>query len=104
MEIKKIEGLIIRTLQEVKEVIDEQNLDSLDSSTKLFGGRGVLDSMGLVSLIIDLEERIEDEFGISLILADERAMSQEKSPFRTVSSLAKYIYGLVKEEKQNEGS
>ncbi len=102
MEIKKIEGLIIRTLQEVKEIIDEQNLDSLDSNTTLFGGRGVLDSMGLVSLIIDLEERIEDEFGISLILADERAMSQEKSPFRTVSFLAKYISRLIKEERLNE--
>ncbi len=103
MEIKKIEGLIIRTLQEVKEALDGENLNLLDSEIMLFGDKGILDSMGLVSLITDLEERIENEFGISLILADEHAMSQRKSPFRTVSSLAKYISRLIKEERLNEG-
>ena len=104
MKIEKIERLIIKSLQEVKEAIDEENLDLQVSDISLFGQRGILDSMGLVSLITDLEERIENEFGVSLILADENAMSQKKSPFRTVSSLAKYIHRLVREEKLNEGS
>ena len=104
VEIQNIEGLIIRSLQEVKEVLDEQMIDSPDSDTKIFGRKGVLDSMGLVSLITDVEERIEDEFGFSLILADDRAMSQEKSPFHSVSSLAHYICMLIEEKTQNEGS
>lgn len=103
MKIERIENLIIKCLQEVKEALDEENLDLLDSETILFGDKGILDSMGLVSLITDLEDRIENEFGISLILADESAMSQRKSPFRTVSSLAKYVYRLIKEERLNEG-
>ncbi len=102
MEDQRIERLIIESLQEVKEVLDEQNIDSIDSGTRIFGRKGLLDSMGLVSLITDLEEKIEEEFGVSLILADERAMSQKKSPFRTVSSLAQYVGMLVEEEKQNE--
>ena len=104
MKIEKIERLIIKSLQEVKEALDEENLDLQVSDISLFGQRGILDSMGLVSLITDLEERIENEFGVSLILADENAMSQKKSPVRTVSSLAKYIHRLVREEKLNEGS
>ena len=103
MKIERIEHLIIKSLQELKEALDEENLDLLDSEIMLFGDKGILDSMGLVSLITDMEERIEDEFGISLILADESAMSQRKSPFRTVSSLAKYVYRLIKEERLNEG-
>lgn len=103
IKIENIESLIISSLQEVKEAIDEENLDLSDSGIRLFGDKGILDSMGLVSLIIDLEERIENEFGISLILADENAMSQKKSPFRTVSSLAKYVYRLIEEERLNEG-
>ena len=103
MRIERIEHLIIKSLKDVKEALDEENLDLLDSDICLFGQKGILDSMGLVSLITDLEERIENEFGVSLILADESAMSQKKSPFRTVSSLAKYIYRLIEEERLIEG-
>jgi hypothetical protein len=33
---------------------------------------------------------VREQFGGSLVLADERAMSQTRSPFRTVGSLADY--------------
>lgn len=102
MENQMIESLIIRSLNELVEVLDVQIMGSVDSNTRIFGQKGVLDSMGLVTLITDLEEGIEDEFGVSLILADERAMSQKNSPFRTISSLTQYIGILIEEEKQNE--
>ena len=104
VENQKIEGLIIAALEEVMEVLDGEIIGSAGSDTRIFGPKGLLDSMGLVSLITDLEEKIEDEFGVSLILADERAMSREKSPFRTVSSLARYIDMLMEEEKHNESA
>jgi len=99
MKIQKIEEVIIKILQELNEVFERRIIESLDSNTKIFGSNGLLDSMELVSLIVDLEERIEDEFGISLTIADERAMSQKKSPFWTVLSLAEYICSLIEEEK-----
>jgi len=102
MEIERIESVIINTLEEIKDIFDDQNLHVIDSDIKLFGQEGVLDSMGLVSLITELEEKIENEFGISLTLADERAMSQKKSPFLTITSLAKYILRLIEKEKSNE--
>jgi acyl carrier protein len=73
--------------------------DPLDESISLIGPAAVLDSLGLVTLLVDLEQRLEDEYGLSLTLADERAMSQKHSPFRTVRSLADYI-GLLVEEAQ----
>ena len=104
MENQKIEGLIIRSLNELVEVLDVQIIGSVDSNTRIFGQEGVLDSMGLLTLITDLEEGIEDEFGVSLILADERAMSQKNSPFRTISSLSQYIGILIEEERHNESA
>jgi len=56
----------------------------------LFGGQGVLDSFGFVSLIVAVEQALDDA-GVSVILADERALSQSASPFRTVGSLADYV-------------
>jgi acyl carrier protein len=60
-------------------------------ATVLFGPRGALDSLGLVSLLVLVEEKLADELGVSLTLADERAMAQESSPFRTVATLAAYV-------------
>lgn len=63
----------------------------LTMDSKLFGGDGPLDSMSLVNLIVDLEELIEDEYGLTINLADEKAMSRRTSPFSRVSSLVAYI-------------
>ncbi len=65
----------------------------------LFGAQGRLDSLGFVNLIIAIEQRIEEEFRVSVSLADSKALSQQNSPFRTVGLLAEYIC-LLLEKKQ----
>ncbi len=67
------------------------------SDTGLFGSDGLLDSMGLVSLVVAVEEAIEDQYGVSISLADQRAMSQKRSPFRSIGSLAEYAGRLIDE-------
>lgn len=56
----------------------------------LIGPGGLLDSLGLVALVIAVENLIADTYGVRLTLADERALSQQRSPFRTVRRLAEY--------------
>jgi acyl carrier protein len=68
---------------------DEQISDSLDAP--LFGTGTKLDSLGLVTLLLEIEERIHQSHGVSLTLADERAMSEKRSPFRTIAALAEYV-------------
>ena len=51
--------------------------------------------MHLVSLIVTIEREVEDAFGVALTLADERALSMEASPFRSIQSLADYIGILI---------
>jgi len=68
--------------------------------TRLLGSRSVLDSLHLVSLLITIEREVEDIFGVSLTLANERALSMKESPFRTIESLASYI-GVLMSEVQN---
>jgi acyl carrier protein len=68
-----------------------------DDSTHLLGGQSPLDSIGLVTLIADLEGDIQREFGKTVILADEKAMSLTLSPFRKVSTLIDYIEAKLKE-------
>ena len=63
--------------------------------TALLGASSKLDSLDLVNLIISTEQKLEEELDIHLTLADEKAMSQKNSPFRTVTSLAEYILLLL---------
>lgn len=65
--------------------------------TVLFGAGSVLDSVDFVSLIIDIEQAAEEEFGKSIALSDARAMSQKNSPFRTIGTLSDYIAKLLEE-------
>lgn len=99
MHNRNVENLVIKSLKEIIEILNISVNKEIDSETKLFGPNGLLKSLELVSLIVDLEEKILNEYGIALTLADERAMSQKRSPFRSVSSLAQYITILIEESK-----
>ena len=72
-----------------------QGSPSVNESTRLFGGS--LDSVNVVSLIVELEEQIAEHCGVSITIADDHAMSQQRSPFRTVGSMADYVQGLMTE-------
>lgn len=70
----------------------------LEEDTRLFGKEGLLDSMGIVSLVVALEQAIEDKYGASIALADERALSQTKGPYRTVGALADYAAKVMEDQ------
>src|SRR6266513_1082643 len=69
------------------------------SETRLLGSQSVLDSMHLVSLIVAIEREVEDIFGVTLTLVDERALSMKESPFRSIQSLVNYIGILLRDAR-----
>jgi acyl carrier protein len=88
---------IYDAIDQVNEDLDQsgQILKSVDA--QIFGNESALDSMGLVNLITLIEQRIEDETGKFISIADEKAMSMESSPFKTVASLKEYITNVLNE-------
>ena len=92
---EKIEKIIIDTLKDLNEELENEAFLNPNSKTKLYGGNGAMDSLALVSFIADLEDKISDEFEKDIILADEKAMSAITSPFRNIESLASYIKSLL---------
>jgi acyl carrier protein len=92
-----------KVIQVIYNVMDEE-INSLPSrkeplkkleDTVLFGGSDGLDSLDLVNLIIGVEEEIGDTFETEIALADESAMSEENSPYKTVQTLTDYIITLL---------
>jgi len=88
---------VLEAVTEFNQQLDAEHKLELDTETRLLGRSSKLDSFGLVNLIILVEEKLYDKFDKSITLADERAMSQEHSPFRSVQSLSDYAYTLLSE-------
>jgi acyl carrier protein len=102
----KIEENVLRAICSAVDTINEElpknEKISKSIETNLYGKNGNLDSLALVNLIVAVEEKIEDEFGTAITLADERAMSQSKSPFKSIGSLTNYILLLLNEHEQKK--
>jgi acyl carrier protein len=97
MALEALSALVVRAAVEVAEREGVVVPSDLGLDTALFGKDGLFDSLGLVSLVLAVEEAIEDEHGAVVSLADERAMSQTRSPFRTIGSLVEYAGLLIAE-------
>lgn len=63
--------------------------------TAVFGDNSSLDSIGLVSLLADIEQKIYDEFRKEITIASEKAMSRSRSPFRSVATLTEFVEELI---------
>lgn len=101
MQLSEINRIVLESLDAVLAAEDTQPTEPLAETTRLIGRGSVLDSLGLVNLIIEVEARLQAEHGVLVTVADDRAMSQLSSPFRTVSSLSEYVAMLVQEQSVN---
>ena len=98
----KLENVLELVKEKVKEIGEEKNNKALincNEHTSLYSPKGYLDSLTLVFLISEIEEEIENRYKTIITLADEKAMSQKISPFRSVNSLVNYIFKLLKENE-----
>ena len=98
---KQIIKIIYDAIDELNNELDDEFKLVKSEKTALFGKSSSLDSLGLINLVVAVEQNIEDEFDVTITLADERAMSQEKSPFMNIGSLVEYI-GILLNEKLDD--
>jgi acyl carrier protein len=70
---------------------------SVDETTALYGKKGIFDSMQLVTFLLEVEQQVNEAAGSTITIADDRALSQERSPFRTIGTLADYVTTLLAE-------
>jgi len=89
--------IVTRSLRELIDQLGETPPD-ITEETVIVGKDAVVDSLGVVSLVVEIEQRLESEHNLAVTLASEKAMSQRSSPFRTVGVLADYICEVATEE------
>lgn len=90
-------AIVVASLTEVFTQEGNPPPASITDDTVLVGTDAVLDSLGVVQLIVEVEQRVEQAHGISVTLANDKAMSQRNSPFRTVGVLADHVIETAQE-------
>jgi acyl carrier protein len=96
----RVEEILFELIGEMNELRPEDQKIAKERSTQLFGEDGALDSLEVVNLIVALEQKIQSDLGFAITLADEKAMSQKRNPFRSIEALADYALMLIKEKQQ----
>ena len=94
---EKVLAAIYRAIDWINAELPPDRQLSKTADTRLLGRQSVVDSLHLVSLLINIEREVEDALGVALTLANERALSMKESPFRTIESLASYVDMLITE-------
>jgi acyl carrier protein len=89
-----IEAIVLSAMSTANLARDERQQLTVAADAPLFGQGSSLDSLGLVGLLVDIEDAFRDQ-GMDIELSDARAMSQARSPFRDVPSLVAYVEQLV---------
>lgn len=91
----QVAALVFRRLALIGQELAKPELVQADEQTRLFGQASQLDSIGLVTLIADLEQDLCEATGQSVQLVNEKALSRLTSPFRRVGLLIDYITELL---------
>lgn len=88
MDKQKINEIVIGILSDY---CKENDIEvEITKDTPLIGSSKIMDSMGLVNNIVDIETAFLDE-DVEISLTSEAAMSGRISPFRSVGSLCNFI-------------
>ena len=94
-KLERIKRVIFAAIDETNLQLSEEKRLKKSIDTVLFGEDSGLDSIGFVTFIVLTEQKIENEFGVTITLTNEQAMSKRKSPFKDVGNLTEYISELL---------
>jgi acyl carrier protein len=78
--------LVIKVIGEVAPHIPVATED-----TRLLGDGAVLDSVGFITLLVAIEQRLEGRVDLSTAFLESGAAPDDANPFRTVASLARHL-------------
>jgi acyl carrier protein len=92
---------IFSAVDELNEQLPAGQKLSHSLATRLFSSDGKLDSLAFVTLIVGVEQEIQQKFHIDINLTDQTTITQHINPFETIGTLLDYLSELL-EGQQHE--
>jgi acyl carrier protein len=80
--------VVYAAIDSLNEQLSDERKIRKDPTTVLLGNEGKLDSIGFVNFVVLLEEKCQQECGVSISLTETSA---EENPFESVGSLIEYL-------------
>ena len=87
--------IILKAIKNINEELKIDELQNIDDETPLFE---LLDSLGTLDLILELESSLEDELGTYIAVASEQSMDAKNTPFQTIVTLEDYLKQRIADE------
>lgn len=85
--------LLIDAIKEVNRELEIEELENIDDETPIFE---LLDSMAVLDLVLEIENRLQQKYSKYIQIADDKTMDALNTPFKTFKTLLEYV-----EEKVN---
>ena len=98
-ERERVEKAVFEAIDEMNSQLPKGIVIDKSADAALYGTTGKLESLDFVALIVEVETKIQNEFGVDFMLTDENLLSKEKSPFVTVGSLVEHIQDVLEENE-----
>jgi acyl carrier protein len=89
---EKVEEIVFNI---IRNNTQDLNIGSINYDTLLLSEGSAIDSMAIVSIVVDLESELTDAFQKEISLSDDKAMSRKISPYDNVKNLIEYIIELL---------
>lgn len=88
----KVIEIIYASMRKLNNQLPEESKLIEDLNTILVGEGGVLDSLGIITLLVNIEEAIFEKKHLTVVLLDElTAIPIGEHPFHSVNALADWI-------------
>lgn len=97
VQLNRIQTIVLDAIRNANLAREQSEQLEVSADAPLFGPDSPLDSLGLLALLMDIEDSLLAD-GYDVMLSTEHAMSQTKSPFSDVPALVAYIEQLLLEK------
>lgn len=88
---EQVSELVKEAVSDLNDELQYESLNNLSDETAIFGDEDGIDSLSLVRLVVDIEQRVQESLEHQVSLTDEKAMSARRSPYRSVGALTDFI-------------
>ena len=92
---ERVERAVYAAVDELNKQLPKGVRVEKEPSAPLYGKGGVLESLDFVTFVMEVETKMQQEFGGDIMLTDDSLLSKESSPFTTLGTLVEYLAELI---------
>jgi len=95
---QKVRSILMDGIDLINEEREPANMVGKSGSEPLFGTASILGSLGLINLLLHMEETIEDDFGLHLPLTDSQDSFSSDGPLENLDRFVLQITRILHEK------